>query len=234
MDGVALLRSAPWRGVGRVLSVLAAFLHSAPVQGVSRPPHTASRDCRNDSPLARANPCAPAPECRDTQEKKKSGYRQTRKQTKGRQNNSGKERAATRISICVPTRSAASRAGMAGWAGEGGGLILPALAKSAPTLPSPPRHPGTARCAACGCADRNAGVFCLRIPVQAHTGSHGQGVSRSDNLCSQCAEDGSPLERAQSEVTPPLVRAHSAATPPQPGRPPTRGHARSITPLWSK
>ena len=43
---------------------------------------------------------------------------------------------------------------------------------------------------------------CPRIPVQAHTGSRGQGVSRSDNLCSQCAEDGSPLVRAQSEVTP--------------------------------
>ena len=36
--------------------------------------------------------------------------------------------------------------------------------------------------------------------TQARTGSHGQGVSRSDNLCSQCAEDGSPLERAQSEA----------------------------------
>jgi hypothetical protein len=35
------------------------LLHSAPVQGVSRPPHTASRDCRNGSPLARAIPCAP-------------------------------------------------------------------------------------------------------------------------------------------------------------------------------
>ena len=44
---------------------------------------------------------------------------------------------------------------------------------------------------------------CPRIPVQAHTGSHGQGVSRSDNLCSQRAEDGSPLVRAQSAVTPP-------------------------------
>ena len=37
-----------------------ALPHSAPGQGVSRPPHTASRDCRNGSPLARAIPCAPA------------------------------------------------------------------------------------------------------------------------------------------------------------------------------
>ena len=142
----------------------------------------------------------------------------------------------------------ASRAVLTWRAGEGGGLILPALAKSAPTLPSPPRHPGTARCAACGGAGRNAGCFCSslhRLPacsfsrVTPHSGAGVHGFARargepSDNLCLQRAEDGSPLERAQSEVTPPLVRAHSAATPPQPGRPPTRGHARSITPLWSK
>ena len=45
--------------------------------------------------------------------------------------------------VCV----VASHAVLTVRAGEGGGLILPALAKSAPTLPSPPRHPGTARCA---------------------------------------------------------------------------------------
>ena len=44
------------------------LLRSAPGQGVSRPPHTASRDCRNGSPLARAIPCAPAPECGVTRE----------------------------------------------------------------------------------------------------------------------------------------------------------------------
>ena len=46
-----------------------------------------------------------------------------------------------------------------------------------------------------------------RIPVQAHTGSHGQGVSRSNNLHLQSAgdgsQDGSPLERAQREAAPP-------------------------------
>ena len=67
----------------------------------------------------------------------------------------------------------ASHAVLTWRAGEGGGLILPALAKSAPTLPSPPRHPGTARCAACGCAGRNSemrGAF-LRLAVQAFPGS---------------------------------------------------------------
>ena len=107
-------------------------------------------------------------------------------------------------------------------AGEGGGLILPALAKSAPTLPSPPRHPGTARCAAYGVGDRNAGCLlllgCIVLPacllavsfsrVTPHSGAGAHGIARargepSDNLCSQRAEDGSPLERAQSKVTPP-------------------------------
>jgi hypothetical protein len=48
----------------------------------------------------------------------------------------------------------ASRVVLSVRAGEGGGLILAALTKSAPTLPSPPRHPVTARCAACGVGDR--------------------------------------------------------------------------------
>ena len=76
--------------------------HAAPVQGVSRPPHAASRDCRNGSPLARAIPCAPAPECGDTREKENKQARRSRVEQK-----------ATRISACAPTRSAASRAGMA-------------------------------------------------------------------------------------------------------------------------
>ena len=54
---------------------------------------------------------------------------------------------------------------------------------------------------------------CPRIPVQAHTGSHGRGVSRSDNLCSQRAEDGSPLVRAQSAATPPPNLADRAEQP---------------------
>ena len=55
-------------------------------------------------------------------------------------------RAVSRLTCAV-----ASHAVLTWRAGEGGGLILPALAKSAPTLPSPPRHHSTARCAACGC-----------------------------------------------------------------------------------
>ena len=146
----------------------------------------------------------------------------------------------------------ASRTVLTWRAGEGGGLILPALAKSAPTLPSPPRHPGTARCAACGCEGRNAVLrmritffrllprFRLRVwacgdsPLEAGgrattsarsrrspatrlrrqrvkkpwietAGVHGFARARgepSDNLCSQCAEDGSPLVRAQREAAP--------------------------------
>ena len=103
------------------------LLRSAPVQGVSRPPHTASRDCRNGSPLARAIPCAPAPECGEMRKK---------------HCDQGK---ATRISICAPTRSAASRDGMAGWAGEGGGRFGERREYEAPTLPSTPRQHGAAR-----------------------------------------------------------------------------------------
>ena len=74
-----------------------ALPRSAPVQGVSRPPHTASRDCRNGSPLARAIPCAPAPECGITREKE---------QADKRCNEEPRNRC---ISACAPTRSAASR-----------------------------------------------------------------------------------------------------------------------------
>ena len=101
-----------------------------------------------------------------------------------------------RLWWCAVSRLAfvvACRAVLAVRAGEGGGLILAALTKSAPTLPSPPRHPVTARCAAGGVGERNTDclllpgciVFltfrflaCPRIPAQAHTGSTGQGVSR--------------------------------------------------------
>jgi len=128
-----LLRSAyggGWSGAAR-RSV--AVLRSAPGQGVSRPPHAASRDCRNGSPLARANPCAPAPECGVTREKEKAGKRRNEK------------RNGTRISVSDPTRSAASRAVMAGWAGEGGGRFGERREYEAPTLPRTPRQHGMAR-----------------------------------------------------------------------------------------
>ena len=49
------------------------------------------------------------------------------------------------ISVRAPTRSAASRAGMAGWAGEGGGRFGERREYEAPTLPSTPRQHGMAR-----------------------------------------------------------------------------------------
>ena len=150
-----LLRSA-WFGV--------ALLRSAPSQGVSRPPHVAgSDDCgcglpgwsgvaslcarsrgepssahceqrlSDGSPLARANPCTPAPECGVTREK---GQRWQTMQRRAK---------APCISARAPTRSAASRDGMAGWAGEGGGRFGERREYEAPTLPSTPRQHGMAR-----------------------------------------------------------------------------------------
>ena len=110
-----------------------ALPRSAPVQGVSRPPHTASRDCRNGSPLARANPCAPAPECGVTRKKEQTGQR------------CNEEQKNPCISVSDPTRNAAGRAGMAGWAGEGGGRFGERREYEAPTLPSTPRQHGMAR-----------------------------------------------------------------------------------------
>ena len=49
------------------------------------------------------------------------------------------------ISARAPTRSAAGRAGMAGWAWEGGGRFGERREYEAPTLPSTPRQHGTAR-----------------------------------------------------------------------------------------
>ena len=129
-----LIRSAPGQGVGLVRCMVGVALpHSAPEQGVSRPPHTASRDCRNGSPLARAIPCAPAPECGVTRETEQAGQR------------CNEEPKSPCIAACVPTRSAASRDGMAGWAGEGGGRFGERREYEAPTLPSTPRQHGMAR-----------------------------------------------------------------------------------------
>ena len=111
------------------------------------------------------------------------------------------------------------RAVVACWGGWGPHTPCARQIDPHPPQPTPPSRYGSLRCVWVRKRWMRV-VFCPRIPVQAHTGSHGQGVSRSDNLCSQCAEDGSPLERAQSEVTP----------LPQPGRPLARGHARSVAP----
>ncbi len=144
---MALLRSAPVQGVSRpphaagrvgwfvVCRVGVALLRSAPGQGVSRPPHTASRDCRNGSPLAQAIPCAPAPEYGVTREKETAGKTMQPKRKRHR----------GLPVCCAHTRSAASRAGMAGWAGEGGGRFGERREYEAPTLPSTPRQHGSAR-----------------------------------------------------------------------------------------
>ena len=59
--------------------------------------------------------------------------------------NRGASEAATRISACAHSRSAAGRDGMAGWAGEGGGRFGERREYEAPTLPSTPRQHGMAR-----------------------------------------------------------------------------------------
>ena len=141
------------------------------------------------------------------------------------------------------------RADVACWGGWGPHTPCARQIGPHPPQPTPPSRHGSLRCVwvrrqQMRVAVRSLGaLFCLRvcqccpflacprIPVQAHTGSHGQGVSRSDNLCSQCAEDGSPLERAQSEVTPPQLGRPSAATPPHSDRASTKGHARHIAPV---
>ena len=82
---------------------------SAPDQEVSRPPHTTSRDCRNGSPLADADPvCA----------LHRNAGREKRNKLDKRCNEEPKNPC---ISACVP-RSAASRSRIAGWAGRWGRL----------------------------------------------------------------------------------------------------------------
>ena len=114
-----------------------ALPRSAPVQGVSRPPHTASRDCRT------AHPSPVRSRVRLHRNAGSCGKR--KKRVKGWQNDAAKKPKKPCISICVPTRSAASRAVMAGWAGEGGGRFGERREYEAPTLPSTPRQHGMAR-----------------------------------------------------------------------------------------
>ena len=140
------------------------------------------------------------------------------------------------------TCSVGMRCGLFGWrvwwraravltwrAGEGGGLILPALAKSAPTLPSPPRHHGTARCAACGCVGRNAGRFCSSLHrwpacsffrVTPHSGAGAHGIARTrgepfrQSLLAACGGRLTPCSGAErSNVTPTWQTKRSNANP---------------------
>ena len=122
-----------------------ALPRSTPVQGVSRPPHTASRDCRNGSPLARANPCAPAPECGVTRQKETAGTGKPESRQKAGKTIQPRREKQPAFFVSDPTRSAASRAGMAGWAGEGGGRFGERREYEAPTLPSTHRQHGMAR-----------------------------------------------------------------------------------------
>ena len=110
-----------------------ALLRSAPVQGVSRPPHTASRDCRTAHPL---------PVRSRVRLHRNAGSRGKRKK---RANDATRNQRTAAFFVCAPTRSAASRAGMAGWAGEGGGRFGERREYEAPTLPSTPRQHGMAR-----------------------------------------------------------------------------------------
>ena len=101
---------------------------------MSRPPHAASRDCRNGSPLARAIPCAPAPEYGDTRKKEKTGERCRPR---------GEWQPAFRF--CLDPH-AAQRA-VPGWRGGLGGGADLASAGSMRPPPSPARHVSTASAA---------------------------------------------------------------------------------------
>ena len=109
------------------------MLRSAPVQGVSRPPHAASRDCRTAHPL---------PVRSRVRLHRDTGSHGKRNK---RANDATRSQRTPAFFVCAPTRSAASRAGMAGWAGEGGGRFGERREYEAPTLPSTPRQHGTAR-----------------------------------------------------------------------------------------
>ena len=119
------------------------------------PPHAASRDCRNGSPLARANPCSPAVfqrflhalplkpggrapptasrSCRPAARFHRRTWERLHPETK-----TGKKAAKGKPAFFVSDpRSAASRARMAGWAGEVGADLASARGMRPP--PSPAR-----------------------------------------------------------------------------------------------
>ena len=112
-----------------------ALLRSAPAQGVSRPPHAASRDCRNGSPLARANPCAPAPEYGDTRKKEQAGKRLAKRCSRGVNGNPHP----------MSAHPHAAQRAVTGWRGGLGrvGADLASAGSMRPP-PSPARHVSTA------------------------------------------------------------------------------------------
>ena len=110
------------------------------------------------------------------------------------------------------------RAVMAFWGGWGPHTRCAHQIGPHPPQPTPPSRHGTLRCV--WVREQKTGLHFYRchvfsfVPPHSGAGAHGIARARgepSDNLCSQCAEDGSPLERARSEET-----------PPQPGRPLTK------------
>ena len=94
------------------------LLHALPLEAGSRAPPTASRSCRPATRFHRRVTTCP--------------HRKTEKKPLA-------------SSVCIPTRSAASRAGMAGWAGEGGGRFGERREYEAPALPGTHRQHGAAR-----------------------------------------------------------------------------------------
>ncbi len=95
----------------------------------------------------RLTPCPCDPVCAFTGMRGHAGRREKQpiKQSKCWQNDAAEKPKKPCISVSDPKRSAASRAGMAGWAGEGGGRFGERREYVAPTLTSTPRQHGAAR-----------------------------------------------------------------------------------------
>ena len=144
------------------------------------------------------------------------------------------------------------RAAVACWGGWGPHTPFARQIGPHPPQPTPPSRHGSLRCVWVRGQQmqRFFGSSLHRLPacsfsrVTPHSGAGVHGFARvrgepSDNLCSQRAEDGSPLVRAQSTEPLPRQRSTGKATPPQPGQ--TRqtdrrpnGHVRRIVPAVIK
>ena len=95
----------------------------------------------------RLTPCPCDPVCACTGMRGYMGRREKQpiKQSKCWQNDATRSQRTAACVVCIPTRSAACRDGMAGWAGEGGGRFGDRREYEAPTLPSTHRQHGMAR-----------------------------------------------------------------------------------------
>ena len=127
-------------GGGAVLvgEVRVALLRSAPGQGVSRPPHTASRDCRTAHPL---------PVRSRVRLHRKSGSRGKRNKAGKHADRTMQPRSQRSPAFLSPSTYAAQRA-VPGWRGGMGrvGADLASAGSMRPP-PSPARHVSTARLA---------------------------------------------------------------------------------------